>query len=206
VKTAPAMTDTAPPSRQELQVSPSQRQEVPTERQSSDSRPEQHPTRPAPAAEEQRTSGSANDTGSGGEGIFRLVLIHFVSYLAALLIGLGLFAAVLLVFLRRAGVALHPVAPAEAGAVQGRGEGTPLLLVAPESFSVPERANWESPDLGPTYAEELQRKQEETRQQEEAMLRHLFEQNLLLREEIADLRIADVESEREASVLDGSCS
>jgi hypothetical protein len=206
VKTAPAMTDTAVPSRQGLQVSPSQRQEVPAVRQFSGSRPEQHPPRPAPAAVQQRTGGPAHDTSSGGEGIFRLVLIHFVSYLAALLVGLGLFAAVLLVFLRRAGVALHPVAPAEAGAVQGSSEVTPLPLAAPESISLPERVNSESPDLGPSYAEELQRKQEETRQQEEAMLRHLFEQNLRLREEIAGLRIADVESERQASVLDGPCS
>ena len=206
VKTAPALTDTAAPSRQDLPVSPSQQQAVPAVRQPSGSPPEQHPTQPAPAPEERGTPGLGHDTAPGGEGTFRLVLIHFVSSLAALLVGLGLFAAVLLVFLRRAGVALNRVAPSEAGAVPRGSEGTPRPLAALESFSLPERANGASPDLGPTYAEELQRRQEEARQQEEAMLRHLFEQNLRLREEIAGLPITEEESECEAPVLAGPSS
>src|SRR5262245_56072609 len=177
VKTAPARTATAAPSRQGLQVSPSQQQAVPAVRQPSGSRPEQHPTRPAPAPEERGARGPGHDTAPGAEGIFGLVSSPSATSSPALLVGLGLFAAVLLVFLRRAGVALNRVAPSEAGAVPRGSEGTPRPLAALGPFSLPERANGASPDLGPTYAEELQRQQEEARWQEEGKLRQLREQH-----------------------------
>jgi hypothetical protein len=45
-------------------------------------------------------------------------------------------------------------------------------------------------DLGPTYEEERQRKEAEAREQEAAMLQHIFEENLSLRDRLADLATA----------------
>jgi len=42
-------------------------------------------------------------------------------------------------------------------------------------------------DIGPTYAEEMRQKQEALRQQEEAVLRHIFELNMHMREQLGEL-------------------
>jgi hypothetical protein len=131
-----------------------------------------------------------HDQAARRDSLVQVALIHFVSNLTAVLVGLGLFAAVLLVILRRAGVSLSRVAPAEPVTLQGSAEAAPLPLAALEPFNLPENATWTSLDLGPTYADELRQKQQEARQQEEAMLRHIFEQNLRLRQEIAGLQDA----------------
>lgn len=42
-------------------------------------------------------------------------------------------------------------------------------------------------DIGPTFAEEHQQREQSQRQQQEATLRHIFEENLKLRGQIAEL-------------------
>jgi hypothetical protein len=61
--------------------------------------------------------------------------------------------------------------------------GEPAAAPADEAVA----ATGESFDLGPTYEEELRQRQEEERQKEEGLLRHLFEDNVRLFEQIGQL-------------------
>ena len=54
-------------------------------------------------------------------------------------------------------------------------------------MEVTQNSTAEAFDIGPTYAEEMRQKQEALRQQEEAVLRHIFELNLHMREQLGEL-------------------
>jgi hypothetical protein len=108
-------------------------------------------------------------------------LIHFASTAAGVVVALALsFAGLLL--LRRLGVAL-PIGwqqvPAAAPAVAPPAEHIPEPVT--DFDRVPDF------DLGPTYAEEARLREEAAREQERAVLRQIFEQNVRLREEIGAL-------------------
>jgi hypothetical protein len=115
--------------------------------------------------------------------LFRIALAQFVGNLAALLVGLTLFMFVLVRALRRFGVAPAPHGNRPPGQEQIElPDVAAILAVDP----VP------TFDLGPTYAEEMRLKQEAAREQEQAMLRQLVEQNLSLQEQISKLNSSGV--------------
>jgi hypothetical protein len=60
--------------------------------------------------------------------------------------------------------------------------------VVPNGEARPPHYSSANLDLGPTYAEELLLKEEAARQQEQAILKHLFEHDLRLREQINQLQ------------------
>jgi hypothetical protein len=115
-------------------------------------------------------------------GLYTVVLVHFVSTAAAVIVALAAFCGGLLL-LRRLGVALPlgawPTAPGESATA------APIPELTPEALTNFDLAS--NFDLGPTYAEEMRRREDEVRQREEAVLRHIFEQNLRLREQIDEL-------------------
>ncbi len=107
-------------------------------------------------------------------------LVQFASTAGGVLVALLLFCAGL-VALRRLGVSVQfgqPSRPGEASLPPG-------LEPAPEAIVWEETAS--TFDLGPTYEEELRQKEQAAREQEQAVLRQLFEQNVRLREQIGEL-------------------
>lgn len=114
------------------------------------------------------------------------VLVHFLSTLAAVVLGLGVFALGLVVVVRRWGsplvLGLRTELPPPA---------VPTMVSLPQEASqilgVPFDRASETLELGPSYAEELRQREEAALQQDQAVLRDLFDQNLRLREQIATL-------------------
>lgn len=148
---------------------------------------------PVAAGAERATAGPAAETRDGNaapharaaeqpgrtESIYQIALIHFLSSLAALVVGLALFSGCLVLVLRRLGVSLQFL---PAG---GRGEvGTQAVPGLEEIWGGEAGAKLE---LGPSYAEELRMKEEAQREEEQGVLRLLFEQNVRLREQIGEL-------------------
>jgi hypothetical protein len=114
------------------------------------------------------------------------VLAHFVSTTAAIVVALGLFCACLVV-LRRLGVSL-PI-DLRTGPAVGSGFDAPVPMphAEPVRDIVAEDVAAMPLDLGPTYAEEVAQREEAARENEKAMLRHIFDQNVRLREQIEGL-------------------
>jgi hypothetical protein len=115
-----------------------------------------------------------------------MALAHFISNLSALIIGLALFSGALLFVLRRSGLSLQPALRWEPAVGWAAVDSAPPPAAGPG----PTGDGAAKLDLGPTYAEEKRRKEEEARDQEEALLRHLAEQNFRLREQIDELGAA----------------
>jgi hypothetical protein len=135
---------------------------------------------------------------------------QLVEILAAFLVGLLVHIAALFFIIRRNGereavyrvelVNAPPLMavpnPAHlAGTAEERGlrlyPGFAEQTATREVFSGGEEKPGQEFDLGPTYEEEQRLKEENRRQEEEAMLRHILEQNLHLRTEIAELASAE---------------
>jgi hypothetical protein len=116
---------------------------------------------------------------------YRTALLNFVSNLAALLVSLPVFCVAVYILLRKFRFVLPAVAPAEA-----RWEPAPQpggLTQQPADGPVDPARQF---DMGPSYEEERQLREEAARQQEQAVLQHLYEQNLRLREQIGELATA----------------
>src|SRR5579885_3413193 len=99
---------------------------------------------------------------------YETALVHFVSNLATLVFGLPLFTGVLILLLRRYGVAVRagsPPEPAPGGAVS---DAVPPAVAAPDPLPLPALDPSALADLGPTYEEEMRLREEAARQQEEA--------------------------------------
>jgi hypothetical protein len=133
--------------------------------------------------------GSTPET-AGGDLWYQLALASFLSNLATLIVGLISFSGLFLFLVRRCGgfplVIPRPEFPP-------RGEYGDANFQANLAIGCKVLAESDRPtklDLGPTYAEELRMREEAARQQEEAVLRQLFEQNLHLREQIGALQTA----------------
>jgi hypothetical protein len=108
-------------------------------------------------------------------------LIHFASTAAGVVVALALSFAGLLV-LRRLGVPL-PIGWQQVPAA------APAVAPPAERISEPVTDFDRVPnfDLGPTYAEEARQREAAAHEQERAVLRQIFEQNVLLREQIGAL-------------------
>jgi hypothetical protein len=116
--------------------------------------------------------------------VYQVALANLISNLVALSIALLLLASILFVLLRRLGPGLATLRHGALVPALGSGE---LAILTPPA---PEREQDFSPntaqpfDLGLTYAEELRLRDQALEQQEHAILRHIFEQNVQLREQI----------------------
>jgi hypothetical protein len=131
-------------------------------------------------SKEQPRGNSFFETGLGIVGaVFLGVLIHLIA---------------LVLILRRNGAHLarvfrvELVNPAAVGLVgQVSAAGAQTVAAGPATTEVRQSSTAETFDIGPTYAEEMRQKQEALRQQEEAVLRHVFELNMQMREQLVQL-------------------
>jgi hypothetical protein len=137
-----------------------------------------------PPSQEQPRGNSFFETGFGqligiAGAVFLGVLIHLIA---------------LALILRRYGAHLarvfrtELVNPEAVGFVgQVSAAGAQALAAGPATIEVTQISTAEAFDIGPTYAEEMRQKQEALRQQEEAVLRQIFELNLHMREQAGEL-------------------
>jgi hypothetical protein len=113
----------------------------------------------------------------------QMAIANFLSNLATLIVGMALASGMFLVLARRYGG--YPLAPGYAD--RGMPERCTEVQY-PGEFNVPGTgAPGPRFELGPTYADELKMREEAAQQQEEAVLRQLFEENLRFREQLGEL-------------------
>jgi hypothetical protein len=118
-----------------------------------------------------------------GFGIVGAVILGVLAQLIALVL-----------ILRRNGAHLgrvfrvELVNPAAVGFVgQVSAAGAQSVAAGPATTEVRQSSTAETFDIGPSYAEEMRQKQEALRQQEEAVLQHIFELNMVMREQLVQL-------------------
>jgi hypothetical protein len=146
--------------------------------------------RPTPQPEVQPAVSAPEPARSFFEG----GLGQLISLVTALFLSVCLHLGLLLLFLRRYGPRWSRIIPWEPGFVApappstaGEPEAAAADGSAPAAEPLPESATAEQFDLGPTYEEEQALKREARRQQEEAVLRQIFELNLQLHAQLARL-------------------
>lgn len=130
-----------------------------------------------------------------GNAFFETGFGQLIGIVGAVLIGVLIHLIALVLILRRYGTHLarvfrvELVNPPVVGFVgqMSAGAETQSVAASPASKEVTQSSTAEAFDIGPTYAEEMQQKQEALRQQEEAVLRHIFELNMQMREELGQL-------------------
>jgi hypothetical protein len=123
--------------------------------------------------------------------VYRIALAHLISNVVALSIGLMLLASILFVLLRRFGPFLDALRRVQFIGAPGSGQSE-LLPPSSEAEDTRGPSRAESFDLGLTYPEEMRLREQALQQQEEAMVRHIYEQNMQLREQIGQLETAQV--------------
>jgi len=135
-------------------------------------------------SQEQPRGNSFFDTGYG----------QLIGIVGAVFLGVLIHLIALVFIMRRYGAHLaqvfrvelvNPTAVGFVGQVSAAGVQT--IAADPAIEDVAQSSTAETFDIGPTYAEEMQQKQEAQRQQEEAVLRHIFELNLQVREQLGRL-------------------
>jgi hypothetical protein len=135
-------------------------------------------------SQQQPRASSFFDTGFG----------QLIGIVGAVFLGVLIHLIALVFIMRRYGTHLaqvfrvelvNPTAAGFVGQVSAAGAQTVAAGPAPEE--VTQSSTAETFDIGPTYAEEMQQKQEALRQQEEAVLRHIFELNVQMREQLGQL-------------------
>jgi hypothetical protein len=137
--------------------------------------------------------------------LYRIALVQVLSILGALVLGPLVLLAALCYVLRRYTSA--PGALFRVEVVNSLAPGTAMIVPAPaagqggvpeveaaaalaepaQEAGAPEASTAEQFDLGPTYEEERLLQEAAARQAEEALLRHIYEENVRLREQIEDL-------------------
>jgi hypothetical protein len=123
---------------------------------------------------------------SSTESFWRLALAHLASNMVTLLVSSLLLTLAGLVLLRKLRPYLDTLRRLDSASI-----ATAVVSSGPEP-SVPDQVPLDLPsgekfDLGPTYAEEMRSREEAARQQEEALVQQIFEQNLVLLEQIGQL-------------------
>jgi len=118
-------------------------------------------------------------------------LLQLVGSLGALLTGLLIHVVALLFLLRRYGAQLAPLFRVELVHTQTTGNTAPSSVPSPGAVPLlPEEAEEQGPEqfaFGPTYEEVRRLKAETGKQQQEGLLRELFQQNVRLREQLEQL-------------------
>jgi hypothetical protein len=148
------------------------------------------PTAPRPS--ERPHAPPAGDVGEppAGAPLYRLVLAHLIGNLVTLGVGAGLFSAILAALFRRYRPyleALRSTGLVLADRADRQESPVPRPSVR-EASSGGDSA--EAFDFGLSYAEAMRLKEEALRQQEEAMLKQVFEQNVALCRQIGELEAA----------------
>jgi hypothetical protein len=115
--------------------------------------------------------------------VYLMGVVNFFSNIAVVLIGLVLSVITFSFMLRRYGLSLQAVKSSELADPRN---AVPDPL--PEFSTLLHSDMGKRFELGRTYAQELQLKDQQEQQQEDAMLKQLFEQNLQLREQIGELQ------------------
>jgi hypothetical protein len=129
-----------------------------------------------------------------GNSFFETGFGQLIGIVGAVFLGVLIHLIALTLILRRYGTHLARVLrvelvnPAAVGFVgQVSAAGAQTVAAGPATKEVTQSSTAETFDIGPTYAEEMQQKQEALRQQEEAVLRHIFELNVQMREQLGQL-------------------
>jgi hypothetical protein len=129
-----------------------------------------------------------------GNSFFETGFGQLIGIVGALFVGVLIHLIALVLILRRYGAHLDRVFRVELvnhaalGFVgQVSGAEAQIFAADPATKEVTLSSTAGTFDIGPTYAEEMRQKQEAMRQQEEAVLRHIFELNLHMREQLGQL-------------------
>lgn len=129
-----------------------------------------------------------------GRSLFETGFVQLIGIVGAVLLGTLIHQIALVLILRRYGARLarvfrvelvNPAAVGVAGQVSAA--GTHTVAAGPATVEVTQGGTAETFDVGPSYVEEMREKQEALRQQEEGLLRHIFEQNMQMREQLGQL-------------------
>jgi hypothetical protein len=132
-----------------------------------------------------------------GSFFYKMALVQVASILSGLVLGPLVLLAALVVVLRRHGAHSGSLFRVEVVNAQGHGSYSGTVAVPPPggltagleaalppATAANEEQTAQAFDLGPSYEEEKRAKEEAQRQQEEALLRHIFDENVQLREQI----------------------
>jgi len=129
-----------------------------------------------------------------GNSFFETGFGQLIGIVGAVFLGVLIHLIALVLILRRYGAHLarvfrvELVNPAAVGFVgQVSAAGAQTLAAGPATKEVTQSSTAETFDIGPTYAEEMRQQQEALRQEEEAVLRHIFELNMHMREQLGQL-------------------
>jgi hypothetical protein len=129
-----------------------------------------------------------------GNSFFETGFGQLIGIVGAVFLGVLIHLIALVFIMRRYGAGLaqvfrvellNPPAVGFVGQVSAA-EGQ-TVAAEPATEEVTQSGTAETFDIGPTYAEEMQQKQEALRQQEEAVLRNIFELNMQMREQLSQL-------------------
>jgi hypothetical protein len=125
-----------------------------------------------------------------GNFLYKIALVQLTSDLAMLVVAVLVFAGAFLLIQRRFGMSLDALRRLQLTGSEAAApaELQPRIDSANESLAGP--ASGEAFDLGPSYAEEMRLRDEARHQQEQAILRQIYEQNVKLREQIGALEPA----------------
>jgi hypothetical protein len=129
-----------------------------------------------------------------GNPFFETGFGQLIGIVGAVFLGVLIHLIALVLILRRYGAQLarvfrvELVNPAAVGFVgQVSAAGARTVAAGPATTELTQSSTAETFDIGPTYAEEMRQRQEALRQQEEAVLRHIFELNMQMRGQLGQL-------------------
>lgn len=129
-----------------------------------------------------------------GNSLFQTGFGQLIGIVGAEFLGVLIHLIALVLILRHYGAHLarvfrvELVNPAAVGIVgQVSAAGAQTVAAGPATEEVTQSSTAETFDIGPSYAEEMRGKQEALRQQEKAVLQHIFELNMQMREQLGQL-------------------
>ena len=146
---------------------------------------------PPPTSAGDKSVSQPSQERARGNSFFETGYGQLIGIVSTMFLGVLIHLIALVLILRRYGAHLarvfrvELVNPAAVGFV-GQVSASEAQTVAadPATEEETQSSTAETFDIGPTYAEEMQQEQEAQRQQEEAVLRHIFELNVQMREQL----------------------
>jgi hypothetical protein len=147
----------------------------------------------APGAVGDSSAGQSSREQPRSNTFFETGFGQLLGILGAVFLGVLVHLIALVFILRRYGVHLarvfrvELVNPSAVGFVGQVSTAAQPVATGPAIEDVPPSSTAETFDLGPTYAEEMRQKQEALHQQEEAVLRSIFELNMQMRAQLGQL-------------------
>lgn len=138
-------------------------------------------------AEPRSTQGDETQDRSDRDALYNMAVLQVIATVAASLIVSVAIVVSVFVVLRRLGQEMPALVRVPAPAL-AQSEPPPMPLLVPPPIA--EESTAETFDLGLTYEEERRLQEEAERQQEQAVLRTIFEDNLKLRQQLSQLELA----------------